>query len=78
MKIVLYANSQCKKCESARQFLSLRGIGYILKKIDENYNHRAELLQIYPGARSTPIFIVDDTKIFTSLSKLKEFLKIDR
>jgi len=73
MKAIVWSKNHCPYCDQAKNLLTLKGIEYEERNINNGYD-REDLLAAVPGARTVPQIFLDDQLIggFTELKKYLE------
>jgi glutaredoxin len=60
--ITIYGKPQCPYCDKAKALCEQRGYKYEYKTLGKDYQIE-ELLETFPGAKTVPQIIINDTKI---------------
>jgi glutaredoxin 3 len=73
MKAIVWSKDQCPYCDQAKRLLTMRGIAYEERNINQGWT-REQLLEAVPGARTVPQIFLDD-QLIGGFTELREHLK---
>lgn len=60
-KVVVYSSNACAFCVSAKEYLEEKGVDYIEKNIQTDFQARKELMQM--GHMGVPVIVIDGQEI---------------